>query len=211
MTPDQLTRLTLLLSMATLTGSENQELAFLKSIATPAELATAAPESDGDGEEEEEAEEEQEDESGKDDPKTGKPSVMDHAKALASSKASLVSRNGELSAKVGRLTAQNQQLAKTIAANATTVAGLQTELATLKGELTQAKAANKTLSGKVSEELAGLGVKDEKLPAASKGEGKDGPSAGMTNEELETALEALPDLQARVAYLDKLEAAKKSA
>jgi chromosome segregation ATPase len=199
MTPDQLTRLTLLLSMTALTGSENQELTFLKSIATPAELASATPES----EEEEEEEEEKEDESEKDDPKTGKPGVMDHAKAMTSSKATLVRRNGDLSAQVGRLTAQNQQLTKTIAANATTLSGLQTEIATLKGELTQAKAANKTLSAKVSEELAGLGVKDKDLPGASKGDDKGGSYS--SEDEVKAAIEAATSFEEKEAILEAWE------
>lgn len=206
MTPDQLTRLTLLLSMATLTGSENQELAFLKSIATPAELAEASGESDDDDGEEDEEEEGEEEQPPAADPKSGKPSVMDHAKAMTSSKASLVKRNGELSAQVGRLTSQNQQLTKTIGENATTIASLQTELANLKGELTQAKSKITTLSAKVSEELAGLGVKDKDLPAAAKDEKGAGPSSEA---ELKAALEAATTFDEKAAILDAWD--KKSA
>lgn len=211
MTPDQLTRLTLLLSMATLTGSENQELAFLKSIASPAELAEASGESDDDDGEEDEEEEEEEEQPPAADPKSGKPdaarpSVMDHARAMTSSKASLVKRNGELSTQVGRLTSQNQQLTKTIGENATTIAALQTELANLKGELTQAKSKITTLSAKVSEELAGLGVKEKDLPAAAKDEKGAGPSSEA---ELKAALEAATTFDEKAAILDAWD--KKSA
>jgi chromosome segregation ATPase len=201
MTPDQLTRLTLLLSMTALTGSENKELTFLKSIATPAELAEATPEADDDGEEEEEEEEEQEDPP-KSDPKSSKPGFLDHATALGSSKASLVRRNSELSAQVGRLTSQSQQLTKTIGENATTIAGLQTELATLKGELTEAKAKVTTISTKVSEELAGLGVKDKDLPAPSKDEKGAGPAS---EDEVKSALDAASSFEEKAAILEAWE------
>jgi len=205
MTPDQLTRLTALLAKETLTGSENKELAFLKSIATPAELSQASgeeEEEDDDDEEEDDEEEKKEDGKQPADPQSGKPSALDHAKALASSKASLVKRNGELSARVGSLTAQNQQLSATIAANAKTIGDLQTELATLKGELAQEKATNKSLSGKVSEELAGLGVKDKDLPPPSK---SDKNRTYASQAEVNTALEAATTFEEKAAILDAWE------
>ncbi len=214
MTPDQLTRLALLLSKAELTGSENQELAFLKSIATPSELAEASGESDDDEDEDEESEEESEesdDASGSESEseQSGRPSMLDHAKAIGSSKASLVKRNGELVAQVGRLTSQTAQLNKTVAANAKTIAELQTQLAAAKGELAEAKAKAKT----VSEELAGLGVKPKDLPSSSPSTKTDSdtPRAGMTDAEIEAKLAELPDLQAQADFLERLEKARRAA
>ncbi len=208
MTPDQLTRLTLLLSMAALTASENKELAFLKSIASAEELASATPESDDDGDDDDEdghgddKDGDEDEDDPETDPKTGKPSVMDHARAMTASKASLVRRNGELSTKIGRLTSQNQQLTKTIGENATTIAALQTDLANLKGELAQAKGKLTTLSAKVSEELAGLGVTDRDLPAP----GNSDKSAGYSSEEeVNAAIEAAKSFEEKAAILEAWE------
>jgi hypothetical protein len=211
MTPEQLTRLSALLAKATLTGSENQELAFLKSIATPAELSQASGGDDAEDEEEEEEEAEEAPEGDDKDPKSAKPGLLDHAKALATPKSALVARNSELTAKIGKLTATNSQLSQTIAANATAIAELQTQVAALKGELAQANAENKTLSAKVSQELAGLGVKDTDLPGSASDENEIAPKAGMTDAEIEAALEKMPDLQARVDFLNKINAAKTAA
>lgn len=212
MTPEQLTRLQTLLAKGTLTPSENQELLFLKSLATPDQLAAAEAGGDTDEEEEEEEEAEEKDDPAADPaakagkPNAARPGLLDHAKALATPKSALVARNSELTAKVGKLTAENSQLSQTIAANAQTIAGLQTEVATLKGQLAEAKAKAKT----VSQELAGLGVKEQELPGAA-GESETAPKAGMTDAEIEAALEKLPDLQARVEFLNKVTAAKNAA
>lgn len=169
MTPEQLARLEALLAKSALTASENQELAFLKTLS-----ASGAPMQSGggtgDGNPDDDDEEEEEEEEGAETPPAADPAakagLLDHARALTTPKAALVRRNSDLTAQVGRLTAEKSQLSQTIAANAQTIAGLQTDLAAANAQIAELKAKAKT----VTQELAGLGVPDSNLPAPSKDE-----------------------------------------
>lgn len=197
MTPDQLARLTLLLSMATLAASEEQELTFLKSIATPDELATAGASEDPDDDDDEE-EEEEETAPPAADPKATKPGVFDHAKAMAMSKASLVARNRELTEKTGRLTADLAKANAAIKAGEAKLAATTKELAAVKQMLAEAKAQAKT----VSEELASIGVPPNDLPASG-GDGKaDAPDS---EEALNAALENAKTFEEKASILDAWE------
>lgn len=201
MTPEQLARLETLLAKSELTASENQELTFLKSLAASGAPIQASAGGNADDDEEEDKDLDDDVDEDDDDEKTeqsAKPGILAQARALATPKSALVKRNSELTAQVGRLTAEKAQLSQTIAANAQTIAGLQTDLAAANEEIAELKAKAKT----VSQELAGLGVKDGDLPAPNKAE-----KGGTYNSEAEVAaaIEAAATWEEKQAIMEAWE------